>query len=219
MSKKNAYSNEEEIAHALTHGIGAVASIVGLVFMLVWAVRYGDVWHTVSAAVYGTSLILLYLASTLYHAFPWPKVKGFFQQIDHAAIYLLIAGTYTPFLLVSLRGAWGWSLFGVIWTIAITGVILEVVMKERKKWLSLTLYLGMGWMALVAIKPMLDQVAGQGLLLLLAGGLAYSFGVIFYTWKGLKYHHAIWHVFVLAGSVLHFFSIFYYVLPQPALNF
>lgn len=214
MSKTKAYTVAEEIAHALTHGVGAIAAIVGLIFMLVWAVSYGDTFHIVSASIYGASLILLYLASTLYHAFPWPRVKAFFQQMDHAAIYVLIAGTYTPFALVNLRGAWGWTLLGIVWSIAIVGVIMEIAMKERKKWLSLTLYLGMGWMALIMIKPMLDSVDPGGLWLLLAGGLAYTLGVIFYVWKSLRFHHAIWHVFVLAGSVLHFFSVFYYVLPH-----
>lgn len=215
MSKHKAYSVAEEVAHALTHGVGAIAAIVGLVFMLIWAVSYGDTFHIVSASIYGASLILLYLASTLYHAFPWPRVKAFFQQMDHAAIYVLIAGTYTPFALVNLRGAWGWTLLAVVWSIALIGVIMEVAVKERKKWLSLSLYLGMGWMALIMIKPMLETVDAGGLWLLLAGGLAYTFGVIFYVWKSLRFHHAIWHLFVLAGSVLHFFSVFYFVLPHP----
>ncbi|WP_417664497.1 PAQR family membrane homeostasis protein TrhA [Pseudidiomarina donghaiensis] len=215
MSKTKAYTVAEEVAHALTHGVGAIAAIVGLIFMLVWAVSYGDTFHVVSASIYGASLILLYLASTLYHAFPWPRIKAFFQQMDHAAIYVLIAGTYTPFALVNLRGPWGWSLLGVVWGIAVVGVIMEVAMKERKKWLSLSLYLGMGWMALIMIKPMIDSVEPGGLWLLLAGGLAYTFGVIFYVWKSLRFHHAIWHLFVLAGSVLHFLSVFYFVLPQP----
>ncbi len=210
------YSIAEEVAHALTHGLGALASIVGLVFMLIWAGTYGDIYHVVSAAIYGTSLILLYLASTLYHAFPWPHIKAFFQKIDHAAIYILIAGTYTPFALVNLRGAWGWSLLAVVWSIATFGVVLELASSKRRKWLSLSLYLGLGWMAVLIIKPMLENVELQGLLLLLGGGLAYTLGVIFYVWKSLRFHHAIWHLFVLAGSVFHFFSIFYYVLPQPS---
>jgi len=216
MSKKR-YTVWEEVAHALTHGVGAVLSIAALVVMLTWAGAYGDTWHIVAASIYGVSLIILYMASTLYHAFPWPKLKEYFQQLDHAAIFLLIAGTYTPFLLINLRGAWGWSLLAVIWSIALIGVAIELFVKTAPKWLSLTLYLGLGWMALVAIKPMLDNVAPAGLLLLLAGGLAYTFGVVFYVWKSLPYHHAIWHLFVLGGSVLHFFSIFYYVLPQPDL--
>ncbi|MDN7124827.1 PAQR family membrane homeostasis protein TrhA [Pseudidiomarina terrestris] len=217
VSRKKAYSIAEEVAHAITHGVGAVASIVGLVVMILWSAAYGDTWHIVSVSIYGASLILLYTASTLYHAFPWPRIKSFFQHIDHAAIYFLIAGTYTPFALINLRGPWGWTLLGVVWGIAIVGVILELSLSERKKWLSLSLYLGLGWMAVVAIKPMITHVEVGGLMLLLAGGLAYSLGVIFYVWKSLKYHHAIWHMFVLAGSVLHFFSIFYYVLPHPDL--
>lgn len=215
MTKHKAYSVAEEVAHAITHGVGAIASIVGLVFMVIWAVSYGDTWHVVAASIYGASLILLYLASTLYHAFPWPRVKRFFQHMDHAAIYVLIAGTYTPFALINLRGPWGWTLLGVVWGIAILGVVLELALEQRKKWLSLSLYLGLGWMAVIAIQPMLSNVDTGGLMLLLAGGLAYSLGVFFYVWKSLKYHHAIWHMFVLAGSVLHFFSIFYYVLPHP----
>ncbi|MGM0629712.1 MAG: PAQR family membrane homeostasis protein TrhA [Pseudomonadota bacterium] len=217
MSQHRAYTAMEEVAHALTHGVGAVLSIVALVVMFFWTAAHGDVWHVVAASIYGASLILLYTASTLYHAFPWPRIKAVFQQLDHAAIYVLIAGTYTPFALINLRGAWGWTLLGVAWGIALVGVILELGMKKPIKGLSLSLYLGMGWMAVIAIKPMLDNVDAGGLMLLVAGGLAYTFGVIFYVWKTLPYHHAIWHLFVLAGSVFHFFSIFYFVLPQPEL--
>lgn len=217
MSQHKAYTVKEEVAHALTHGIGAVLSIVALVFMLVWAVSYGDAWHVAAASIYGASLILLYTASTLYHAFPWPRMKAVFQQLDHAAIYILIAGTYTPFALVNLRDAWGWILLAVAWSIALVGVVLELSLKKRIGWLSLTLYLGMGWMAIIAINPMIDNVDAGGLMLLVAGGLAYTLGVIFYVWKSLPYHHAVWHLFVLAGSVFHFFSIFYFVLPQPEL--
>ncbi|WP_322406492.1 hemolysin III family protein [Idiomarina sp. PL1-037] len=217
MSLDKAYTVKEEVAHALTHGVGAVLSIAALIVMLVWTAAYGDAWHVVASSIYGASLILLYTASTLYHAFPWPRMKAVFQQLDHAAIYILIAGTYTPFALINLRGGWGWTLLGVAWGIALLGVILELGMKRRIKWLSLSLYLGMGWMALIAIKPMLDNVDSGGLMLLVAGGLAYTLGVIFYVWKSLPYHHAIWHLFVLAGSVFHFFSIFYFVLPQPEL--
>lgn len=217
MSQDKAYTIKEEVAHALTHGVGAVLSIVALVFMLIWAAAYGDAWHIVAASIYGASLILLYTASTLYHAFPWPRIKTVFQQLDHAAIYILIAGTYTPFALINLRDAWGWTLLGVAWGIALVGVVLELSLKKRVGWLSLTLYLGMGWMAIIAINPMIDNVDSGGLMLLVAGGLAYTLGVVFYVWKSLPYHHAIWHLFVLAGSVFHFFSIFYFVLPQPEL--
>lgn len=216
MSDKQ-YTALEEFAHALTHGIGALLSVVALVVMVLWAGAHGDTWHVVAVSIYGASLILLYTASTLYHSFPWPRVKAYFQQLDHAAIFILIAGTYTPFMLINLRGPWGWSFLAVAWTIAIIGVAIELFAKNPPKWLSLTLYLGLGWMALVAIKPMLDNVETTGLILLLAGGLAYTLGVVFYVWHSLPYHHAIWHLFVLAGSAFHFFAIFYFVLPQPEL--
>ncbi len=207
------YTLGEEIAHAVSHGIGILLSIAGLVVMVVFASLYGNAWDIVSCSIYGATLILLYTASTLYHGITSPKMKRILQRIDHAAIFLLIAGTYTPFTLVTLRGSWGWTLFGLVWGFALLGVVLETLVKKRIKWLSLTLYLGMGWLVLVAIGPMLDSVASGGLILLLAGGLCYSLGVIFYVWKRLAYHHAVWHLFVMAGSLLHFFSIFFYVLP------
>ncbi|RUO36929.1 hemolysin III [Aliidiomarina shirensis] len=212
MSSAKNYSLGEEIANAVSHGFGAILGIVGLIVMLWLSVEYGDVWHIVSVSIYGASIILLYSASTLYHAITNERAKRFFQLMDHAAIFLLIAGTYTPFLLVNLRESWGWPLFIIIWSIAIGGVFLETMKKERIKWLSLTLYLGLGWMALVAVKPMLEHVNTIGLSLLLAGGLLYSFGVIFYVRKQMVYHHAIWHVFVLAASVVHFFAVIYGVI-------
>ena len=142
-----------------------------------------------------------------------PAAKRVLRRLDHAAIFLLIAGTYTPFTLVNLRGGWGWTLFGLVWGFALLGVVLETVLKRRIKWLSLSLYLGLGWLVVIAIEPLLDAVEPGGLILLLAGGLCYSLGVIFYVWKRLAYHHAVWHLFVMAGSLLHFFSIFFYVLP------
>lgn len=212
MSSAKKYSLLEEIAHSVSHGIGVILGIVGLVVMLWLSFEYGDVWHVVSVSIYGFSVILLYSASTLYHALTNVKAKRFFQLMDHAAIFVLIAGTYTPFLLVNLRGPWGWTLFVIIWSIAIGGVMLEIMKKERIKWLSLSLYLGLGWMALVAMKPMLELVNTTGLLLLLAGGLLYSFGVIFYVRKQMVFHHAIWHLFVLAASVAHFFAVIYGVI-------
>lgn len=207
------YTLGEEIAHAVTHGVGILLSITGLALLVAYASLYGDVWHITSCSIYGATLILLYTASTLYHGITAPRVKQILQRIDHAAIFLLIAGTYTPFTLVNLRGGWGWTLFGLVWAIAIFGVVLEVVGKKRIKWLSLSLYLGLGWLVVIAIKPMIDSVETGGLVLLLAGGLCYSLGVIFYVWKRLAYHHAVWHLFVLAGSVLHFFSVLFYVVP------
>ncbi|MES9971846.1 MAG: hemolysin III family protein [Candidatus Thiodiazotropha sp.] len=213
---ESAYSLGEEIAHAVTHGIGIVLSIAGLVILVTFAALNGDAWHITSCSIYGASLILLYTASTLYHGIPNPRAKLVLQRIDHAAIFVLIAGTYTPYTLVNLRGEWGWTLFGLVWGLAILGVFLEVLVKRRIKWLSLSFYLGLSWMVVIAIKPLLNAVETGGLILLLAGGLCYSLGVIFYIWKRLAYHHAVWHLFVMAGSLLHFFSILFYVVPPSA---
>lgn len=212
-TKAAPYSLAEEIAHAITHGVGILLSIAALAVMIGFSSVYGDAWHITSTAIYGTTLILLYTASTLYHSIPQPKAKAILQQLDHAAIFLLIAGTYTPFTLVNLRGTWGWSLFGLVWGIAIAGILIELFGSERMRRWSLWLYLGLGWLVLIAIKPMLDSVATGGLILLLAGGLSYSLGVIFYVWDRLAFNHAIWHLFVLAGSALHFFSVLFYVIP------
>jgi hemolysin III len=209
----SAYTIAEEVAHAVTHGVGALLSICALAVMVAFSAMYGDAWHVISTSIFGATLILLYTASTLYHAILHPGAKLLLQRLDHAAIFLLIAGTYTPFTLVSMRGDWGLALFALVWVIAIAGMILELACVKRYEKLSLSLYLGLGWIVVIAVKPMLRSVEMGGLLLLLAGGLSYSLGVIFYAWERLAYNHAIWHVFVLAGSVFHFFSIFFYVIP------
>ena len=206
------YSSKEELAHGISHGIGTGLSIFGLIILLSAAIRYGNIWHVISAAIYGSSLILLYLASTLYHLFSHPGIKKFFQQLDHSMIYVLIAGTYTPLTLVTLRGAWGWTLFGLVWGMALCGLISEQLIKKRILWLSLSLYLGMGWLLVVAIRPLMTSLATGGLILLLAGGILYSVGILFYIWKNLSYHHVIWHIFVMAGSAAHFLSIYFYVI-------
>ena len=207
------YSMGEEIAHAITHGVGIPLSITALVVLVTFSALYGNAWHITSTAVYGTTLILLYTASTLYHGIPQPRAKTILRQLDHAAIFLLIAGTYTPFTLVNLRGPWGWSLFGLVWGLAIMGVVVELWGSARFRRWSLALYLGLGWLVVIAIKPMLTLVETGGLLLLLAGGLSYTLGALFYIWKRLAYNHAIWHLFVLAGSALHFFAVLFYVVP------
>lgn len=207
------YTLREEIANSITHGVGALLSIAGLVILTVLAARHGDAWHIVSCAIFGATLILLYTASTLYHGIPHPKPKQVLRIIDHSAIFLLIAGTYTPFTLVNLRGPWGWSLFGAIWGLALLGIILELTPWRRFRLLSVALYVGMGWAVVVAAKPLLNSVATGGLVLLAAGGLAYTLGIIFYAWRSLPHHHAVWHLFVLAGSVLHFFAVLFYVIP------
>lgn len=207
------YTTGEEIAHTITHGVGVLLSIAGLAVLVAFSTLNGNAWHIVSSSIYGASLVMLYSASSLYHGIPNPRAKLVLKQLDHAAIYLLIAGTYTPFLLVTLRGVWGWSLFAVIWSIAIFGATLEFFNLPRFKKLSLGLYLGLGWIVVIAIKPMLAGVETGGLVLLLLGGLSYSLGVIFYIRDKMPYNHAIWHLFVLAGSVLHYFSVLFYVIP------
>ncbi len=209
----NGYSIREEIAHSVTHGFGLLLSVIGLATLVVYSSLYGDAWHIVSSSIYGSSLIVLYTSSTLYHAVTLPNLKRVLQRLDHAAIFLLIAGTYTPFTLVNLRGGWGWTLFGMVWSVAIAGMVMEMIVVKRYRRLSIGLYLGLGWLVMIAIGPMIDSVAPGGLILLLVGGLFYSLGVIFYAWKTLVYHHAIWHLFVLAGSAFHFFAVFFYVVP------
>jgi hemolysin III len=206
------YSLREEIAHSATHGLGIVLSIAGLIAMMVVSERSGDVRHVVASIVYGATLILLYLSSTLYHGIPSPNAKRVLKVLDHSAIYLLIAGTYTPFTLISLRGAWGWTLFGLVWGMALLGITLKVAAIGRFQWLSIALYLGMGWLV-VALRPLIGAVSPAGFRLLLLGGVSYTLGVVFYKWRRLPYHHAVWHLFVLAGSTFHYFAVLLYVLP------
>ena len=210
------YSFGEEIAHSLTHGIGAVLSIAGLVILVTFAAMRGNAWHVVSSAIFGATLIFLYTASTLYHSITHPDAKKVLRVLDHSAIFLLIAGTYTPFTLVTLRGGWGWTLFVLIWGLALVGIVYKITASKRFRLLSVLLYLGMGWLVLVAIKPMVTSVAVPGLVLLLAGGLFYTLGLIFFVWKQLPYSHAVWHLFVLAGSVCHFFAVLLYVIPPAS---
>jgi hemolysin III len=207
------YSMGEEIANSITHGIGVLLAIAALGILTAFAGVYGNVWHIVSVSIYGTTLVLLYTASTLYHSIQQPQAKYILQILDHSAIYLLIAGTYTPFTLVSLRGPWGWWLFGVIWSLAVLGLVFQLSRMRRWRGASLCLYIGMGWVIVVAIKPLIVSVPTGGIGFLVLGGLAYTAGVVFYSWKKLKFHHAIWHLFVLAGSTLHFFAVLFYVVP------
>jgi len=202
-----AYSPREELWNAITHGIGIALSVAGLVWLVTWVSLRGTAWHIVSAAIFGATLVLLYTASTLYHSFRDERTKRLLRKLDHAGIFLLIAGTYTPFALVSLRGPWGWSLFGVTWGLAVAGVALKFWFTGRFHGLSTGIYIGMGWLVVIAARPMLASVPAAGLWLLLAGGLCYTGGTVFYLWERLPYHHAIWHVFVLAGSVCHFFAV------------
>ena len=197
----------------MSHGIGVALSIGGLAVLVAFAALRGDAWHVASVAVFGTTLVLLYTASTLYHSIPLLKAKRVLRILDHAAIYLLIAGTYTPFTLVTLKGPWGWSLFAVVWGSAIAGILFKTFAIGRARILSVLLYVVMGWCVVVAIRPLLAALAPGGVTLLFAGGLAYTLGLAFYGWKSLRYHHFLWHLFVLLGSVLHYFAVLLYVIP------
>lgn len=209
------YTLGEEIANAITHGVGAAASIAALVTLVFVAALWGNGWHLASAIVYGVSMFVLYTASTLYHAIQNPKACAVFKIIDHAGIYLLIAGTYTPFTLIAIRDKGGWWLFAIVWTLAIVGIALEAWWVDRPKWVSAAVYLGMGWLAVTMIKPLLESLEPGGIWLLLAGGLAYTVGTIFYVLKRVKWMHPVWHLWVLAGSALHFLSVMLYVFPRP----
>lgn len=209
------YSVGEEVANAITHGLGALLSIVALVSLLWVALRRGDGWHVASAVVYGVSLFLLYMASTLYHAIQHRGARRVFKVIDHAGIYLLIAGTYTPFTLVTMREAGGWWLFAVVWVLALVGIAAEAWWVMRPKWVSALVYLGMGWLAAFAIGPLSANLAPGGIRLLVAGGLAYTVGTVFYVQKRVKFMHSIWHLWVLGGSVLHFLAVRLFVFPGP----
>jgi hemolysin III len=212
-SVKVRYSRSEEIANSITHGLGIVLSIAGLGVLVGFASVYGDVWHIVSVSIYAATQILLYTASTLYHSIPVAGAKRVLRFLDHSAIFLLIAGTYTPFLLVNLRGPWGWTLFGLIWALAILGISMQGFMLKQKRIINAIPYMLMGWLVIVAIKPLIASVAPGGLALIAAGGLSYTVGSIFYVWKKLPYNHAIWHGFVLMGSLFHFFAILFFVIP------
>lgn len=209
------YTLAEEIANSVTHAVGIVAAIAGLAVLSAFAALRGDAWHVVGCSIFGATLILLYTTSTIYHSVHAQRLKPILRAFDHSAIFLLIAGTYTPFMLGNLRGPWGWSLLAVIWTLGLGGIILRLFLRGRLHGLVVALYIAMGWAIVVAVKPMLDHVALGGLLLLAGGGLAYTAGVVFYRWRRLPYSHAIWHGFVLLGSTLHFFSVLFYVIPQP----
>ena len=197
----------EELANALTHGLGATAALAGGAVLITLAALHGNGWQLAGAVVFGTCLLLLYLASTLYHAIQHPVAKGRLKVFDHCAIYLLIAGTYTPFTLIGLRGPWGWSMFAAIWGLALAGVVFKLFYTGRFKLLSTIIYLAMGWLVIVAIKPLLDALDGWTLGWLLAGGLCYTLGTVFYHRPSLRYSHAIWHLFVVAGSVCHYVAV------------
>lgn len=207
------YTLGEEIANSVTHGVGALLSIVGTVLLILRAARYGNAVHIASVSIYGVTLILLHLSSTLYHALQAPRAKIVFRVFDHCSIYLLIAGTYTPFLLISLWGSWGLTLLITIWALAIGGIVFKSVFLGRLRKASVGIYLLMGWLIVVAAREVWLRVPHEALLGMAIGGGFYTLGVIFYAWKKLPYNHAIWHLFVLGGSISHYFAILLYLLP------
>ena len=209
----NRYDIADEVASSITHGIGVCLAIAGLAILTAYASMNGTAIHVVTCSIYGATLIFQYLASALYHGITHQKAKNILQIFDHIAILLLIAGSYTPFTLVNLQGTLGWSLFGTVWGLAILGIIMEVTSLRKYKVAMLVLYLLMGWTAIVAVKPLLETLQAGGLTLIIVGGVIYSLGVIFYSWKKLPFNHSIWHLFVLAGSITHFFAILFYVIP------
>lgn len=210
------FTPAEEIAHGVSHGIGIVLAIVGLAVLVAHSSVHGDPWRVTSSAIFGATLILLYTASTLYHSIPIPRAKRVLRVIDHSAIYLLIAGTYTPFTLVSLRGPWGWALFAVVWLGAVGGILFKTFALGRARVFSVLLYLALGWCVIFAYAPLEQRLAPGGLTLLVAGGVCYTLGLIFFAWHRLRFHHFIWHLFVLAGSMCHYFAVLFYVIPRKA---
>ncbi len=207
----NRYSMGEEIANSITHGLGAALSIAAMSILIFIASQYGDPWRIVSFSVYGATLFILYLASTLYHAFTHEKTKRFFRIMDHSSIFLLIAGTYTPITLIAMRGGWGWTLFFLIWFMAVAGLFFELLFMDKYHYITVGIYIVMGWLAVIAIKPMLTLLPDGMIKWIVLGGLFYTLGIIFYIWKKMPYHHAVWHVFVLAGSAMHFFGFLFHL--------
>ena len=208
------YSPTEEKINVISHFGGLILSIIALVFLLTRAGLYGNSWHVVSAGIFGASLIVLYTASTFYHSARRPELRKRLRIVDHASIYILIAGTYTPFTLISLKGSVGWTIFGISWGLALSGIILKLFHTGKFDVLSTLMYVFMGWVIIFAIKPLVNSLPVEGLFWLMAGGVAYTLGAILYSIKKIKFNHAIFHIFVLAGSICHFISVYFYVLPS-----
>ena len=209
------YERGEELMNIITHAVGTALAVAGLAVLVVFSALQGDPWKIVSSAIFGATMILLYGASTLYHASQNAKVRRITNMMDHISIFYLIAGTYTPFVLVTLRGPWGWSLFGIVWGCTLIGTVMKICFQHRLGWLSLLLYLAMGWCIIIAIRPFMQNIEPAGLILTAAGGAAYTIGVFFYKNNKIPYNHGIWHFWVLAGTILQYFAVlFYVVLPQ-----
>ncbi|PLS01922.1 PAQR family membrane homeostasis protein TrhA [Neobacillus cucumis] len=208
MANTHTFSKGEEVANSITHGIGALLSMAALVLLIVSSTLYGNAWYIVSFALFGSTMLLMYTSSTLLHAFPeGSKVKDLFEIFDHSSIYFFIAGTYTPYMFLVVKGWLGWTIFGIVWGLAIGGTIFKSFFVKKFLFTSTALYVLMGWLIVFAWKPLSEHMPHAGLTYLIIGGLFYTFGSVFYIWRGFKYHHALWHLFVLAGSIMHFFSV------------
>ncbi|GLY11119.1 PAQR family membrane homeostasis protein TrhA [Pseudobacillus badius] len=213
MANTHMFSKGEEIANSITHGIGALLSIAALVLLIVYSSLYGTAWHVVSFTIFGATMLVLYLSSTLVHSLPKGKAKNLFEIFDHSSIYFFIAGTYTPFLFLAVKGTLGWTLFGIIWGLALFGTVFKCFFVKKFLHTSTLLYVLMGWLIVFAWEPLVQNLPSGSLALLVTGGVLYTLGAVFYVWRGFKYHHMIWHLFVLGGSVTHFFSVLY-LLPS-----
>ncbi|PLT35022.1 hemolysin III family protein [Bacillus sp. V5-8f] len=213
MADTHVYTKKEEIVNAITHGIGVLLSIAALVFLVLFSVKQGTAWHITASSIYGATMVVLFAASTLVHSFPPGKAKDVFEIFDHSAIYFFIAGTYTPFTLIVIKGALGWSLLGIVWGIALVGIVFKAFFVKRFLFLSTILYIAMGWLIVIAWNPLTETLPPAGMQLLVVGGLLYTVGAVFYVWRGFPFHHAVWHIFVLGGTAAHFFAVLYYVIP------
>lgn len=207
------YSKGEEIANAITHGLGVLLSIAALVLLIVYSSTYGTEWHIISFTIFGVTMLLMYLCSTFLHSLPHGKAKDLFEIFDHSAIYFFIAGTYTPFCFIVLDGSMRWALFGIVWGLAIGGTVFKLFFVKKYMLVSTLLYIVMGWMIVFAWNPLKNFLEPNGMILLVVGGVLYTVGSIFYVWRGFKFHHAVWHLFVMAGSTMLFFCILFYLLP------
>ncbi|QHS22090.1 hemolysin III family protein [Virgibacillus sp. MSP4-1] len=206
------YTKKEELVNGITHAIGAILSLFALFYLILYAADSGSFWRIFSVSVYGLSMFFMYTSSTFVHLVPRGRLKELFLMLDHSSIFLFIAGSYTPITLLLLKGTIGWILFGSVWGIALFGMIFKMIFIRKYTILTTVLYILLGWFVVVAWEPLTSKMAYNGIVLLIAGGLCYSIGTIFYLWRGFPYHHAIWHIFVLLGSGFHFYSIFYYIV-------
>lgn len=213
MAGTHAFTKEEEVVHAVTHGAGVIFSVIALVLLTTKAAMHGTVWHVVSFVLFGSTMLLLYASSTMAHALPEGRWKRLFEIFDHSAIYFFIAGTYTPFLFLAVKGAIGWTLFGIVWGLALAGTAFKCFFVNRFLYTSTVVYIAMGWLIVFAWKPLVAGLSSEGVTYLVAGGILYTVGALFYVWRGFIFHHAIWHLFVLGGSIAHFWAV--YVLLKP----